>query len=495
MTAPRILIVEDERVVALHLRRQLLGLGYEVPDAVANGHQALHEVERTPPDLVLMDINLEGDLDGIATAARISPDRRIPVIYLTAYSEEGLLTRASATNTHGYLLKPFSERELHAMIQVTLARCRSERAADAAENCRRQAEKLTALGELAAGVAQDFDEMLSDIYGQLEVLGAQTAKHPELARPIEQAFGHAIEKEQLIRQLLAFSGRQKLAPRAVAMNYLISGVTKQLGPTLGAAIRIDTDLPDNLWTAHIDPNQFRQALINLALNARDAMPDGGRLTIEARNIELDQEQTTGGAVVTSGDYVLLTLADTGTGMAEHVVQRVFEPFFTTKPDGDGLGLSLVFGFVRQSGGHLSIDSKPGAGTTVRLWLPAIPDDAPVILAADTGEPADQRQPEPANGMASFQHRPAQAASGGSPAPVPIPVLWHKAENSVFASVPADDGGVRYRLVVEPLPKRNGWDWTVWSPDDQEREPRYGRATSLVAAMAAAEATARAWAEP
>ena len=167
MTAPRILVVEDEAIVALHLRQQLKKFGYNVPAAAASGEQALREIETARPDLVLMDINIKGKMDGIATASRIPPDLRIPVIYLTAYSEEATLERAAATNPHGYLLKPFSERELHAMIMVTLARCRSEQAARATRECQLQARKMEALGQLAAGVADNFSELLTVVYNQL----------------------------------------------------------------------------------------------------------------------------------------------------------------------------------------------------------------------------------------------------------------------------------------------------------------------------------------
>lgn len=507
MTAPRILVVEDERIVALHLRQQLINLGYEVPPAVATGDHALREIEASPPDLVLMDINLEGGQDGIATAAGIPPEMHIPVIYLTAYSEEATLARASATNPYGYLLKPFSERELHAMIQVTLARRRSERAAEAAENRRRQTEKMVALGQLAAGVADDFDQLLTVIYGQLEELGQQATMHPALATPIGHAFEEAIEKEKLIRQLLAFSGRQKLTPGAASVNDLVANVINQVRPVLGTAIQIDADLPADLWHARIDSGQLAKALTNIAMNARDAMPGGGRLTITGGNIEFDEDQTSAGAEVTSGDYVLLTVSDTGAGMPEHVLQRAFEPFFSTKPNADGLGLSLVFGFIRQSGGHISIDSIPDGGTTVRLWLPAAfgyaPEATPELSAASEPPPAAGRsaatgERRPAIGRVS----PTPNSNGGPrgnlaatrPPDTEFPVPWLKAENELFASVPSDGGEVRYRLVVEPLPRRNGWDWTVWRPGDDGQPPRHGRATSVVVAMAAAEAAARLWAE-
>ena len=147
MTAPLILVVEDERIVALHLRQKLTSLGYDAPLAVATGRAALRAIAESRPDLVLMDIHLEGDLDGIETTALIPADQHVPVIYLTAYSEDATLKRASATNSHGYLLKPFSERELHAMLQMTLARCRAERALREAEERLLRARKMEALAD------------------------------------------------------------------------------------------------------------------------------------------------------------------------------------------------------------------------------------------------------------------------------------------------------------------------------------------------------------
>jgi signal transduction histidine kinase len=505
VTAPRILVVEDERIVALHLRQQLINLGYEVPATVASGDQALREVAAFPPDLVLMDINLEGVLDGIETTARIRATRPVPVIYLTAYSDEVTVARASTTNPYGYLLKPFSERELHAMIQVALARCRSEKAADAAEKSRHQTEKMAALGELAASVAEDFDQLLDVIYGQLEAVGDHATARPELVEPIKQAFEAAIEKEKLIRHLLAFSGRQKLTPRTVSIGGLVTNVINQVRLTPGWTIEINESLPADLRAARIDPGQLTKALTNIALNARDAMPDGGGLTITGQNIELDQDQSVAGTAVTSGDYVLLTVSDTGSGMPENVLRRAFEPFFSTKPSGDGLGLSLVFGFIRQSDGHISINSRQGEGTTVRLWLPAAPEPG---VTAPSRPPREATTPRTADG-ADLDGEPSVTPDrpvlnttgkqrGTSSATVSesrgFLVPWQKADDALFAAIATEHGDVRYRLVVEPLPGRNSWDWTVWCPDDAGQPPHHGRTTSVVIAMAEAEAAARLWAE-
>lgn len=522
MTAPRILVVEDERIIALHLRQRLTALGYDVPNAVSTGDHALHSIKEAPPDLVLMDINLKGPMDGIATAAAIPPGYHIPVIYLTAYSEDSMVLRAAATNPYGYLLKPFSERELHAMIQVTLARCQVERSSRASREFREQARKMEALRQLAGGLADEINGLLTALYGQLEELGNHAIGEPAMAEPIQDAFGEAIEKERLIRRLLDFSGRRKLTPAAVSLSDLVSNASGLLRHTVGDTVRVDARLPDDLWKARIDPGQLARALSLLATNAREAMPDGGSLTIEGQNVDLADHAANGRADPaapneTIGHYVLLSVADTGTGMTDAVTERAFEPFFTTKPagGGTGLGLSLVFGFIRQSGGHISIDSKPRGGTTVRLYLPAALDDliaaSPIapVGAAPVGPIRLSESSAAENGSAIGRSKVASKTTtstwgrhdGGrvrhgpddaAPAGLAAPVAWYKAQNALFATVLIRPGQLRYRLIVEPLPRRDGWDWTVWRPGDAEETARHGRASSVVSAMAAAEDAARHW---
>lgn len=507
MTTPRILVVEDERIIALHLRQQLIDLGYDVPQAVATGDEALRGIEAARPDLILMDINLKGRLDGIATAAAIPPDYHIPVIYLTAYSEDATVARAAATNPYGYLLKPFSERELHAMIQVSLARCRSERAAREAVEHRQQARKMDALSQLAGGLADEVNELLSMLYGQLETLATRAVGDPALAEPIQEAFGEAVETERLIQQLLDFSGRRKLVATTISVGDLVSSVVGELRHILGDAIELRIIVADDLWSVRIDAAQLARALASLATNAREAMQGGGTLTIEAQNVSLDQAGADAGSGQASRRYVLLSVADTGIGMADQVIERAFEPFFTARPDGGGigLGLSLVFAFIRQSGGHISIDSKLRQGTTVRLWLPAPlydfaeADRDPPTWADASGTRAVNRQLEVVDTETNAPLRrhdagwPPYDAPARSTADSTSPILWSKAEDALYAAVQVGRGQ-RYRLVIEPLPRRDGWDWTVWRPGEAEESSRHGRASSVVGAMAAAEDAARHWEE-
>lgn len=507
MTAPRILVVEDERIIALHMRQQLTKLGYDVPNAVSTGDHALRRIEELQPDLVLMDINLKGKLDGIATAATIRRSYDIPVIYLTAYSADETLARAAATNPHGYLLKPFSERELHAMIQVTLARCRTERASLAARERQQQARKMEALGQLARGVADEVDDLLTVLYGQLEVLGGHVAGEPLLAEPIQDVFSEAIEKERLVRQLSEFSGRRKLMPVTISVNDVMARVGDRLHRIVGDAVSLRVLLQDDLWQARIDPDQLGHALVAVVANARDAMANGGTLTIEAQNAVIEQNPLDGGTG--GGRHVLLTVSDTGVGMPESVIERAFEPFFTTRASSgaSGLGLSLVFGFIRQSGGHISIDSKPGNGTTVRIHLPAAVGDSLAGAAAGEpggalpgptgrqgGEPArDIVLASPAAAGIPYKRYRIQPLTAAAPTrSAASPVQWQRADKVLFASVVGPADQAHYRLVVEPLPRQNGWDWEVWRPGSDGPLSRHGRASSVVSAMAAAESAAEHW---
>jgi PAS domain S-box-containing protein len=235
-----------------------------------------------------------------------------------------------------------------------------------------QAQKMEAVGQLTGGVAHDFNNLLTAIIGTLDLLLERADWSRERARPLlEAALRSAQRGARLTSGLLAFSRRQTLAPQVTDANRLVAGMSQLLRQTLGETIAIETVLAGGLWQTSIDPNQLESALLNLAINARDAMPDGGKLTIETGNTYLDDEYAAARAEVTAGQYVLVAVTDTGVGMDAETLGHAFEPFFTTKPEGrgTGLGLSQVFGFMKQSGGHVNIYSEPGHGTTVKLYLP------------------------------------------------------------------------------------------------------------------------------
>jgi signal transduction histidine kinase len=246
-------------------------------------------------------------------------------------------------------------------------------ARDTAQGQVRQLQKMEAVGQLTGGIAHDFNNMLAIIVGSLDIARRRLMSGDKEA--VERSIDHALEGADraaaLTSQLLAFARRQPLEPRAIEPNKMVSSMSELLRRTLGESIQIETVLAGGLWRVHADPDQLESALLNLAVNGRDAMPNGGRLTIETANCELDERYAAEHDEVAPGQYVMISVTDTGTGMTPEVVAQAFEPFFTTKEvgRGTGLGLSQVFGFVKQSAGHVKIYSEPGEGTTVKLYLP------------------------------------------------------------------------------------------------------------------------------
>ena len=236
----------------------------------------------------------------------------------------------------------------------------------------RQSQKMEAMGQLTGGLAHDLNNMLGIIIGSLNLIARRHARgSTELGRFIEAAMEGAQRAATLTYRLLAFSRQQPLSPEPIDVNKFVSGISDLLRRTLGETVRIETVLAGGLWRTHADAGQLENTVINLALNARDAMPDGGRLTIETANCHLDEAYAASHAEVQAGQYVMLAVTDTGTGMPTDIIAKAFEPFFTTKGvgKGTGLGLSQVYGFVKQSAGHIKIYSEVGQGTTVKLYLP------------------------------------------------------------------------------------------------------------------------------
>jgi len=250
----------------------------------------------------------------------------------------------------------------------------------------RQSQKMEAVGQLTGGIAHDFNNMLAVVMGSLELLGRRIDGTDERAkRHIAAATEGANRAAILTQRLLAFSRQQPLQPEAIDANKLVSGMSDLLRRSLGEEVQLETVLSGGLWRAHADPNQLENILLNLAVNARDAMPGGGRLTIETQNAHLDERYVAAVPGLPPDHYVLIAVSDTGSGMPPDVLERAFDPFFTTKPvgKGTGLGLSQVHGFVKQSGGHVKIYTEVDHGTTIKLYLPRLVGNAE---ASDTSPP-------------------------------------------------------------------------------------------------------------
>jgi PAS domain S-box-containing protein len=242
----------------------------------------------------------------------------------------------------------------------------------------RQAQKMEAIGQLTGGLAHDFNNLLTVITGNLEMLENRLADNEDLSL-LAEAQEAADLGAKLASRLLAFGRRQALNPKPINLGRLVAGMADLLSRSLGQMVELETRLAPDLRTTVADPGQVENTLLNLAINARDAMPKGGRLIIETREVEIDEDALLVHADVTPGAYAMLSVTDTGIGMTPEVRQRAFEPFFTTKGPGmgSGLGLSMVYGFVKQSGGHAHIYSEPGHGTTVRIYLPISDQAAPL----------------------------------------------------------------------------------------------------------------------
>jgi signal transduction histidine kinase/CheY-like chemotaxis protein len=290
-----------------------------------------------------------------------------------------------------------------------------------AEAALRQSQKMESIGRLTGGIAHDFNNMLAIVAGSLDlVLRRAGAMDARIVPLVEAAMDGARRAAALTQRLLAFSRRQPLNPTPADVNKVMIETAEMLRRTLGEAIIVETVAGAGLWLAHVDVPQLESALVNLGINARDAMPDGGRLTLETSNTYLDRAYAEGEAEVEPGQYVMIAVTDSGAGMPPEVLSQAFEPFFTTKPpeQGTGLGLSQVHGFIKQSAGHIRIYSELGVGTTVKLYLPR--SDA-TVAATPTG--------------------PAASASGG--------------RRSVTVLLVEDEAGVR-TFVTEAL-KELGYD--------------------------------------
>ncbi len=497
MASARILVVEDERIVAKDLQSQLEKLGYAVPVVAASGAEALQKAAETRPDLVLMDIRLKGKMDGVETSQLVRDQFNIPVIYLTAYADENTLKRAKITEPFGYIVKPFEERELRTNIEIALYKHRMERKlreselwlattlksigdgvittdsrervtfmnrvaealtgwkqedavgkeltqvltilqeetrasaenpvtkalqegqvvalamdtvlvssdgkeipiADTAapivddkgnlagavlvfrditehkrvEERLRESHKMEAVGRLAGGVAHEFNNLLMVIRGYSELLLQRSSANDLVHTNAEEIRKAADRAASLTRQLLAFSRKQVLQPKVLDLNAVVTEVEKILRRLIGEDIELVTALEPALGCVKADPGQIEQIILNLAVNARDAMPRGGRLTLETSNVELEEDFARQHSSVASGPHVLLAVSDTGTGMDAETRSHIFEPFFTTKgwDKGTGLGLATIHGIVKQSGGIIWVESAPGRGTTFKICLPRV----------------------------------------------------------------------------------------------------------------------------
>ncbi len=323
--------------------------------------------------------SVEDDLNADAVFAEISRGRELRDFHLRQRRKDGRIVEVSVDSA------PFHSVNGEQSGFVFLVDDISER--KAIEQQLRQSQKMEAIGQLTGGIAHDFNNLLSIIICNLELLLENLPRGSEDRELGSMALEASLRGADLIKQIMAFSRKQNLLPQRVVLTELVQGMINLLGRSLGEHIEIILETEGDLWPAVVDPLQLQTAIANLATNARDAMPDGGSLVIQTGNARLDEAYVEQFSDLNPGDYVRISVTDTGKGMPPEIVERAFDPFFTTKPagEGTGLGLSMVFGFAKQSGGHIRIYSEEEVGTTVRLYLPR--------ASSEDAEITPQREPE------------------------------------------------------------------------------------------------------
>ena len=410
---PRVLVVDDDENNLLAISTVLEDIGEVV--IARSGEEALRHLLKGEFAVILLDVYMPG-MDGYETAQIIrerEQTKRIPIVFLSAVNKENEhLIRGYAMGAVDYVFKPVDPVVLRSKVAVfvdlfaktqEIERKAQQEQALLDENLRANAErlkaeqelrraetqlfhvqKMDAIGKLTGGIAHDFNNLLAAVIGGLRLI-ERRADLPEPAQEVLGMTKRAAEQgTELVRRLLAFARRQQLQPAAIELGSLTKAVTGLLSPTLGGRHQLEWRIGDSLWPAFADPAQLELALMNLILNARDAMADGGTILVTAENQRVTRSKDDG---LDKGDYVVLSVVDTGCGIPPEMVEKVLEPFVTTKDvgKGTGLGLSMVYGFARQSDGAFRLTSELGKGTRAEIWLPrsTSPVEQPSIAADST----------------------------------------------------------------------------------------------------------------
>lgn len=369
---PLVLVADDDQGTRLLTRAALEPHGFEVVEA-PDGAAALAQGQAELPDLVLLDVLMPG-MDGYETCAalrRLPEGEHLPIVMMTGLEDPDSIIRAFQAGATDFLTKPINWHLLKFRVQYLLMASQALRQKRHLEEQLHQSQKMEALGRMAGGVAHDFNNLLTVITGSVDLLLTRLPLHDPMRLELEEIRQAAEQGASLTRQLLAFSRRQVLRPQVLDLRDLVSRMKKLLSRIIGEDLEVVMVLPPEPAKVLADPGQLEQVLMNLAANARDAMPQGGRLTLTVERLILEESFCRWHPGAHPGPYVMLAVSDTGVGMDEDTLARAFEPFFTTKEPGlgSGLGLAMVHGVVQQSGGFLRVTSKPQQGTTFEIYLP------------------------------------------------------------------------------------------------------------------------------
>ena len=386
-TAGRVLLVEDNDEMRDYTAR-LLGRTWQVT-SVATGIAALDEALRRPPDLILSDLLMPG-FDGLQLLSAIRADPRtstVPFIVLTARAGEEAIIRGLNAGVDDYLVKPFSARQLEARVTSSVALSQLRKQADLAmrESLERlsQARKMDSITKLAGGIAHDFNNILTTILGYVSLALARSLP-ADLRRDLTEVHLAGKRAATLTKQLLSYGQRQVLRPAAVQFNDLFRDVASHMRHVLGPTITLTLELDPDLGSAHVDRVHMEEALFQLILNAKESMPNGGTVQLKTERVQVTGSYVVDTGTLPAGSYVVWSVTDSGCGMDVKTRAMAFEPFFTTKQfgHGPGLGLSAVLGVVQQSGGQIKVDTHPGRGTTLQVYLPQVQRQQPTTVNRD-----------------------------------------------------------------------------------------------------------------
>jgi signal transduction histidine kinase len=382
---------EDAELAAWELARAELRCETRRVDTAEAFRQTLRDFS---PHIVLADYTIPGfgGMEALAILQREAP--AVPLIIVTGSLDEETAAECIKAGASDYVLKTNLTR-LASAVRGALTLAKSQAHSRSLELQLIQSQKMEAVGRLAGGIAHDFNNILTAIGGYTDLLLADLPADDPRRRDLEEIHQAAQRAASLTQQLLAFSRRQVMQPKVIDLNQLVANIEKMLRRLIGEDILFATALHPRTGNVRADPGQIEQVIVNLAVNARDAMPSGGRLTIETRNVELDEFYAADHPGVTPGRYVMLAVTDTGIGMTEETKAHIFEPFFTTKArgKGTGLGLATVYGIVQQTGGHIWPYSEPGKGTTMRVYLPRVEEPADPLEKTGEISPQDLRGTE------------------------------------------------------------------------------------------------------
>ena len=372
----RVLLVEDDDSYANMLETMIGRGGPLTLQRVSTLKDAATAIDNNEIDAILLDLGLP-DSVGIDTVDRLRAlvGEHIPIVVLTSRDDVDIGVQAVHRGAQDYLLKSSTDVQLLSR-SLRYARERSDwrRAMVEREAELRQAHKMEAVGRLAGGVAHDFNNVLTAIFGYTDLLLEQFTDDDPRREDVMEIRRSAERAASLTRQLLAFSRKQMMQPKVLNLNEVIDSLSKLLERLIGEDVIVKMEAGADLWSVRADPGQMEQVLMNLVANARDAMPEGGRLTIGTANIVVEHDDQRNRPGLRPGAYVTVTVCDTGDGVPAHIREHVFEPFFTTKEQGKGtgLGLATVYGIVKQNAGGVYVDSEVGEGTRFVIYLPRVP---------------------------------------------------------------------------------------------------------------------------